>query len=174
MGNRALVVIDVQRAVVEETDPNYETEALLGRLDGLIQSARAAGVPVLYVQHDGGEGDALAHGAPGWELHPMISPLPGEVVVEKRTPDTFESTNLQALLTEQGISDLVICGLQTDCCVDATTRGAASRGYQVTLVADGHSTHAFGEPATQVIAQYNQSLSEGGFATLKPAAEIRW
>lgn len=174
MSKRALIVIDVQRAIVEETDPDYETESLLGRLSGLIQSARAAGVPVLYVQHDGGEGDPVAHGAPGWELHPAITPLPGEVVVEKRTPDTFESTNLQELLAQQGISDLVICGFQTDCCVNATTRGAASRGYKVTLVADGHSTHAFGDPAAQVIAQYNQDLSEGGFATLLPAVEIAW
>lgn len=172
MSKQALIVVDVQRAVVEETDPAYETEALLGRLDGLIQSARAAGVPVIYIQHDGGPGDPVGHGAPGWELHPVIAPLEGEVVVEKRTPDSFHETDLQAVLAERGIADLVICGFQTDCCVEATTHGAAARGYGVTLVADGHSTHAFGGPAVEVIADRNRSLSE--VATVKPAVAINW
>jgi nicotinamidase-related amidase len=68
---------------------------------------------------------------------------------------------------------LVLCGLQTDCCVDATTRGAASRGYNVTLVADAHTTSPYGaKPGAQIIADHNREL--GARATVKPAAEVSW
>jgi nicotinamidase-related amidase len=81
MGRRALIVVDVQRAVVDELDPAYDGAGLLQRLSGLIQSARAAGAPVVYIQHDGGAGDSLEHGSAGWEIHPAVAPLPGELVI---------------------------------------------------------------------------------------------
>jgi nicotinamidase-related amidase len=173
MGKRGLIVIDVQCALFEESVPAHDGEAVVGRIRGLIESARGAGVPVIYVQHDGGPGDPLAPGQAGWAIRPEIAPVPGEVVIEKRTPDSFHETNLQAELTAGGITDLVLCGLQTDCCVDATTRGAASRGYNVTLVADAHTTSPYGaKPGAQIIADHNREL--GALATVKPAAEVSW
>lgn len=173
MGERALIVIDVQQAVYDEIDPAYDAPGFLQRLTGLIDSARAAGVPVIHVQHDSGPGDSLEHGTPGWAIHPAIVPLPGEPLIEKRTPDSFVGTDLQAHLAAQGITDLVLCGMQTDCCVEATTQGAARLGFAVTLVADVHTTGAWGgKSAAEVIVEKNRSLAE--IATVKPAAEINW
>ncbi|MGE5592059.1 MAG: isochorismatase family protein [Bacillota bacterium] len=98
MGKTALLVIDVQVGMFDPSDPVYEGEALLGVISGLIDKARAAGAPVVYVQHDSsaeGPGERLNHGTPGWEIHPAIAPHAGDVVLEKTTPDSFYKTSLQ-------------------------------------------------------------------------------
>ena len=71
-GNTALLIIDVQMGMYEESNPVYRGEALLETIGGLIAQARAADVPVIYVQHDGSEGHPLHPDAPVWPIHPAI------------------------------------------------------------------------------------------------------
>ena len=170
--NSALLVIDVQLGMYEESDPVYRGEALLETIGGLAAKARAAGVPVVYVQHSGSEGHPLHPQAPGWPLHPAIAPLQGELVIHKHHPDSFQETDLQRELEAREIRPLVIAGIQTEFCVDTTTRRAYSLGYDVTLVQDGHST--WDSPdlrAPQIIAHHNRVLG-GWFAALQKASEI--
>src|SRR5688500_2506433 len=74
---KALLVVDVQRAVVDWEDPASEGEKVLGNINHLLSKAREAGAPVLYVQHDGEEGGRLFPGAQGWEIHPAVAPAEG-------------------------------------------------------------------------------------------------
>jgi nicotinamidase-related amidase len=167
----ALVVIDVQVAMFDESDPVYQGAALLTTLGMLIPKARAAGVPVVYVRHDGGPGDPLARGTPGWQIHPSIAPLPGDVIIDKRTPDSFHETPLQGELEARGVSRLVLAGIQTEICVDTTCRRAFSLGYDVTLVTDAHSTWNAGSlTAAQIIDHHNQVLR--WFAKTQAAREV--
>ncbi len=169
----ALLVIDVQQGMFAEDDPVYDGEALLSRLATLIGRARAAGVPVVYVRHGSERADHPLHiGGAGWEIHPTIAPQTGELIVDKRTPDAFHETPLHAELAARGIGRLIVAGIQTEQCVDTTTRRAASLGYDVTLVADGHSTWNLGElSAQQIIAHHNAALGDW-FATLQPAQAV--
>lgn len=73
-------------------------------------------------------------------MHAAIAPQEGDNIVEKTTPDSFHKTNLNEVLQEKGIEHVIISGMQTEYCVDTTTRRAFSEGYKVTLVSDAHST----------------------------------
>src|SRR5262245_52137198 len=168
----ALLIIDVQKGMFSEDDPVYDGENLLTKLNTLITQARAAGTPVIYVQHNGSSGDPLEPGTEGWPIHPAIEPADGEPVVGKWTPDSFHETSLQQELEARGIKKLVIAGIQTECCVDTTCRRAMSLGYETTLVKDAHSTwNSRTLTAPQIIAHHNDALN-GWFVTPRAASEI--
>ena len=170
----ALLIVDVQLGMFSENEPIHNGDALLTTLGDLIARARAASVPVIYIQHSGGEGHELNPSAPGWPIHPAIAPAEGEWVIHKRHPDSFQETNLQHELEERGIKHLFVAGIQTEYCVDTTCRRAYSLGYDVTLVQDAHSTwDTENLKATQIIAHHNQTLG-GWFVGLKAAREIEF
>jgi nicotinamidase-related amidase len=122
INDTALLVIDVQQGMFAEDDPVYQGAALLETIGGLLARARAAEVPVIYVQHNGGPGHPLEPGSEGWPIHSAIAPALGEPVVGKATPDSFHETRLQTELEARGIVKLIVAGIQTECCVDTTCR----------------------------------------------------
>ncbi len=153
--NTALIVIDVQTAVVADA---HERDAVIATIDELVESARAAATPVIWVQHDD---DELPSGSPGWELAPELQPADGEPIVCKSARDAFEETDLEERLAEQFVGRLVVTGAQTDFCVRWTLHGALTRGYDTVLVADGHTTddlsaHGLPSPA-EVIVHLNKT-----------------
>lgn len=169
----AVLVIDVQRALSTGIEAAFEADRVIAAIDGLCVRARAAGTPVIFVQHEE-QGGALEPGSEGWQLADGLVALPGDPRVGKTTPDAFHGTDLEVLLREKAIDHVVACGFQTDCCIDATVRRAVSLGYEVTLVADGHSTvNGPGSPASEVIASHNASLGALG-VRVACAAEINF
>jgi nicotinamidase-related amidase len=101
-----------------------------------------------------------------------------DVLMRKKATDSFHQTELQALLQKRGIKDLIICGLQSEFCVDTTTRRALALGYPVVLVADGHSTLNNGVlSVAQISAHHNETLANissfGPRAKAVPASEVR-
>jgi nicotinamidase-related amidase len=172
MTKQALLIIDVQNCMFDPTAPVYNHEALLTNVHGLLDRARANATPVIYVQHCGPEGAPHAPGLPGWEIHPAVAPQPGEVVVQKRTPDSFHETTLRSALDQLGIEQLIIAGIQSDYCVDTTTRRAFSEGYTITLVGDSHSTWGDGGLDAQQIIEHHNRVLGNWFATVKVAKEI--
>src|SRR5260221_177530 len=104
-------------------------------------------------------------GTAGWSCHPALPIEPADLVIEKRVPDAFDGTSLQQELAARGIRMLVIAGMQTELCIDATCRRAAALGYDVALVADGHSTFDGSRlSAADIIAPLNAPF--GPLATL--------
>lgn len=135
----ALLVIDVQVGLFERSV--YRASELLERLRGLINRARAANMPVIYIQHTGSSPRHTLHpNCPGWQIHPELAPEAGDLVIQKRFLDAFKQTTLRRELEARGIRRLIVTGLQTEMGVDATCRRAAQFGYEITLVMDGHST----------------------------------
>ncbi len=172
----ALIVIDVQRALFETSPPPADADAVLARINALTERARAAGTPVIYVQHEA-PGSALDHGQPGWQLDARLQPADGDIRVRKTTPDSFLRTDLADVLAQAGAKRLVVCGYASEFCVDTTVRRAAALGFPVTLAADAHTTqdkpHAVG---AQIRAHHNATLSSISSFGVKiaavPAADI--
>ncbi|WP_276119389.1 cysteine hydrolase family protein [Pararhizobium qamdonense] len=175
----ALLIIDVQNAVLDgegtpERQPAIDaafTETI-GRLQSVQARARAAHIPVILVQHDGGPGNPLARSSNGWGLRHEIAPVLGEAVIHKTSCDSFFQTNLGEVLAKLAITHLVIGGCQTQFCVDTAVRRAVSLGYDVTLLSDGHTTGDMGELTfAQIVAHHNHML--GGFHAGAHAVELR-
>jgi nicotinamidase-related amidase/tRNA(Arg) A34 adenosine deaminase TadA len=168
----ALLIIDVQVGNFDPAAPVWGGDGLLARIGALLARARATQTLAVYVQNCGPAGAVDEPATPGWEIHPAIAPLPGDVLVQKHHPDAFQDTPLQHQLEVRGIGRLVVAGMQTEYCVDTTCRRAYSLGYEVTLVQDAHST--WDSPllsAAQIIAHHNSVLG-GWFARLEKAGEI--
>ena len=102
--------------------------------------ARTAGAPVIFIQHDGEPGgEDVAPFTEGWKLHPDLQVRPEDLVIRKTTCDAFYGTSLEAELRSRGITTLLLMGYATDFCVDATLRSAASKDFEVVVVADAHT-----------------------------------
>lgn len=146
-GNKtALLVVDVQVGVMAQA---WQAEAVVGQVAAAVAQARAAGVPVLWVQH--ADPDDLPEGSPAWQWVPALQPAPQEVLVPKRHNSAFEGTPLEAVLAGLGVSHLVLAGASSNWCIRATAYGALERGYDLTLVADAHSTTSMTLPGGQHI-----------------------
>lgn len=174
----ALLVIDLQRAMCAGEYAMHDIDAVTDRINALAERARAAGAPVLLIQHEEAEGP-LQHEAEGWQLSERLATHPADVRLRKTAPDSFHRTELQRLLQARGVSRVVVCGLQSDYCIDSTTRGALAHGYPVVLAADAHATMDNGVlSAAQIVAHHNATLANmssfGPRVEVKPAAEIRF
>jgi nicotinamidase-related amidase len=130
----ALIVIDVQNG---NTGSGWQRDEVIDRIRGLIDGAKAAGAPVIWIQH---EGEPFTPGSDPWQIVEQVRPADGETVIPKQYLDSFADTTLRKELDTLGAGHLVICGAATDACVRATTARAQVEGYDVTLVADAHTT----------------------------------
>lgn len=152
--NTALLVIDVQKGVVANA-PNRD--GVVANINTLVHKAREADAAVVWVQHS--DDNDLQRDSESWQYVPELVRRDSEPLVHKRYGDSFEDTDLEALLAERGVGRLIVTGAQTDACVRSTLHGAFVRGYDVTLVADAHTTEdlsAYGAPPPeQVIAHTN-------------------
>ncbi len=176
-GKDALLVIDVQVAMVED-DPNvHDVENVLTSIRSVIDKAREASVPVVYVQHIEPEYERMQPGNAGFDVHPDLAATAGDAFVHKRTRDSFYGTDLKDILEGLGASRLVVTGMQTEMCVSYTSRSAVSHGYDVTLVADGHTTFNRDNVSGQLLIDvFNESFPEPDHpdrkVNVQPAAEI--
>ncbi|MER6431658.1 cysteine hydrolase family protein [Streptomyces sp900105245] len=151
--NTAVLVVDVQNGVVADA---HDRDGVIANINILIDKARTAGVPVVWVQHSS---DELEHGSESWRFVPELTRRDAEPLVHKKYGDSFEDTDLEAVLAEHQVGRLLVSGAQTDACIRSTLHGAIVRGYDATLVSDAHTTEdltKFGAPAPeQVIAHTN-------------------
>ena len=156
--NTALLVVDVQKGVVAGA---HERDAVVANVGSLVERARQAQVPVVWVQHND---EGLARGSDEWRIVPELNPSDDEPLVEKSYGDSFEDTALEDVLSDLAVGRLVVVGAQTDACIRSTLHGALVRGYDTTLVSDAHTTEdlsAWGAPPPdQVIAHTNLYWSD--------------
>nr|WP_315597773.1 isochorismatase family protein [uncultured Cupriavidus sp.] len=132
--NTALVVIDLQNEVVVNACRRHE---VLGAVNLLIERARSARIPVVWVRHTDEE---LKVGSEAWQIVAELAPASGEAIVEKQYRDAFEDTELERVLSELRVGKLLVAGAQTDMCIRSTLHGALVRGYDAILVSDAHTT----------------------------------
>jgi len=158
----ALLIIDIQRALCRGGEGAFDIDRVIERINQLSTRARAAGLPVVLIQHEE-EGGPLQQGSEGWQLDESLLVAPDDLPLRKQTLDSFHETGLHPLLQRSGVDHLIVCGLQSDFCVDSTVRRALALGYDVTLAADAHSTVANGAlSAAQISAHHNTILRNMG------------
>jgi nicotinamidase-related amidase len=151
--NTALLVIDVQNGVVSGS---HNRDEVVANINTLVEKARANDVPVIWVQHSS---DDLVRESDAWQYVPELVRSDNEPLVHKLYGDSFEGTELEELLAERRVGRLVVSGAQTDACIRSTMHGGFTRGYDVTLVGDAHTTEdlsEYGAPTPdKVIAHTN-------------------
>ena len=139
----ALLVIDIQNDYFPGgANPLFEVVKAGAKASDILELFRKKGMPVVYIQHVSTRPGAtfFAPGTQGVEIAHMVRPRPGEKVIEKHFPNSFRETELDAHLKSLGVKKLVVCGMMTHMCVDATVRAAKDLGYDVTLIGDACAT----------------------------------
>jgi len=145
----ALLVVDVQVGVVAEA---FERARIVGNIALAVRKARAAGMPVIWVQHHN-EGSLVCN-SDAWQWAPELDPAESELCIHKRHNFSFEDTPLEDALDRLGVSHLILVGAATNWCIRATAYGALDRGYDLTLVSDAHTTKDMEiEPGRVVLAR---------------------
>lgn len=147
----ALLIIDVQVGVVSAA---HRRDAVIANIQTLLASARASNTPVIWVAHSE---EQMPIGSDSWQYVPELVRVESEPLVHKIYGDSFEGTNLEEVLADANVGHLVVVGAQTDACIRSTIHGAFTRGYDVTLVSDAHTTEdatEWGAPPPDVIIKH--------------------
>ncbi len=174
----ALLIIDVQQGLDHprwgaRNNPDAER-----RVADLLAAWRAAGQPVIHVQHLSVEAASPLRGdAPGHGFKPEALPVDGEPVFQKHVNSAFIGTDLEAHLRTNGIEELVVAGLTTDHCVSSTVRMAGNLGFQVTVVEDATATfERRGPDGTHYSADLMHAVTlaslAGEFAAVRSARDV--
>ena len=158
-GRGALVVVDAQVGVMESA---WEADRVVGNIARAVDRARAAGVPVVWVQH---QDDELVPNTAAWQWVPDLVPAEGEPRVFKEYNSSFEKTLLEEELEKLGASHLALTGAATNWCIRATAYAALERGYDLTLVEDAHTTT--GDAAAAVVDDLNTVMHWVSYADVR-------
>jgi nicotinamidase-related amidase len=166
----ALLIIDIQKdyfsgGKMELVNPlDAAKKAYM-----LLQCFREHGGHHVHIQHIALKPDAtyFVKGTSGSDIHDSVAHFEGEPIVYKHYPNSFRETNLLEMIKEWGIERVVICGMMTHMCVDATARAAADFGFQVMIAADACATRdlKYGEtiiPADHVHKAFLAALKSYG------------
>ncbi len=176
---RALLLIDIQRDYFPGgAYPLVGSDAAAEVAASVLARCRRGGEPVLHVQHvwDAPEATYMRPETPGVAHDARVAPAEGEPVVVKAFPNAFLGTDLEQSLRAQGINELVVAGMMTSMCVDATVRAAVDLGFEVTVVGDGCAAPDLAHdgvvvPGEQVHAAFLAAIADG-YAEVVKADEL--
>ena len=153
-------------------------DAAAARAAEVIAGFRERGERVVHLQHvwDAPDAEFFAPGTPGVEINPAVAPVGDEPVVQKAFPNGFQHTDLEQRLRGADADQLVLCGMMTSMCVDATVRAAVDLGFECTVVYDACATKDLrfdgrAVAATDVHAAFLAALGDG-YAALTSASDV--
>lgn len=158
-----LLIVDTQKLITNEK--LYRFEALVANIRTLIHTARQNGIEVIYIRHDDGEDKPLTKGVDGFEIYEAFAPNEGEMIFDKNINSPFRNTGLLEYLRGKGKTELIVAGLQTDYCMDATVKCGFEYGFKVYVPAYTNSTfdNAF-MTAEETYRYYNDFMWNGRYA----------
>jgi nicotinamidase-related amidase len=143
MKSTALLLIDIQNDYFPKGNIELKGSEQAGLAAGKVLTFfRDHNLPVIFIQHISKREGAtyFQAGTTGVEIHASVKPLDNELIIQKHFPNSFRETDLLAQLQQRDIQKLVIVGMMTHMCVDATTRAAADLGYKNIIAADACAT----------------------------------
>lgn len=165
LAESSLIMIDLQNTYTRGVMQLDEVQPAIERAADLLERARTAGIPILHVMHDAGEGSLYDIRAQIGRIVDLVAPRDGEPVIVKSFPNAFTATDLNDRLAPG--SNLVLAGFMTHMCVSSTARGAFSLGHRPTVVAEATATRALpGTDGTAVPAAALQASSLAAVADL--------
>ena len=170
--NTVIIVVDIQLGNFIGSAPINQGPLLLENTLKILLKGRKFGYPIIFIQNMGGKGDPDEPETAGWEIHPKLLVSKNDQIIQKTTPDAFHKTQLSKVLSELNCKHLIILGLQTEYCIDTTIRRAFSLGFQVTLVADCHSTWDSDILSASLIIDHHNQVLNGFFAQLITTEEF--
>ena len=133
-----LLVVDCQKALI--TDELLWKQIFIQNVKDMIAAARKNHVEVIHVIHDDGAGRELTHGMPGFEIYDEFRPESGERVFEKCCNSAFRNTGLDVYLREKQETEVMVVGLQSDMCINATVIAGFEKGFHMIVPAFCNST----------------------------------
>jgi len=176
--NPVLVIIDIQRDYFPGgRHPLVGPDAAAEAASAVLAHQRDQGDPVIHVRHESREGGGfLEVGTPGAEIDDRVAPTGDEAVIIKHAPNSFVGTDLHDRLQGLGERPLLVVGMMTSMCVDATVRAAIDLGYDVSVMADACAAPDLSYGGTDVDgatvhAAFVAALAGAG-ATIVTSAEV--
>ena len=133
-----LLIVDTQKMIVNEKLYNFEQ--FVKNVKALIKAARENSVEVIYVRHDNGKDGELTKGKDGFEIYEKFQPLETEQVFDKTVNSPFKESGLTEYLRGKGENTVIIAGLQTDYCIDATVKCGFEHSFDIIVPAYANST----------------------------------
>lgn len=133
-----LLVVDTQKLIMNEK--LYEFDRFVFNVKELINKARENGIEVIYVRHDDGPKCELTKGNEGFEIYEDFKPINGEKMFDKKVNSAFKDTGLLEYLIDKCEKDIIITGLQTDYCIDATVKCGFEHGFNIIVPAYANTT----------------------------------
>lgn len=171
MTKTALLVIDAQELIT--TEKLYAYDKFIENICTLIAEARKNGMEVIYVRHDNGEGQLLSKGEEGFDVYSGFASENGEHVFDKSVNSPFRDSGLLGYLQEKGVKRLIVTGLQTDYCIDATVKCGFEHGFEIIVPEYCNSTfdNDF-MTAEQTYRYYNEFMWKNRYARCVDMAEV--
>ena len=133
-----LIVIDIQKGITDER--LYDFDGFINNVTNIIDTARKNGVELIYVQHDDGPGTGFSVGDKDFEIAEQVAPIAGEKIFVKEINSFFGNKELAEYLEKEDDKDVMIVGLQTNFCIDASVKSAFERGFRVIIPEGTNST----------------------------------
>ncbi|HEX3023722.1 MAG TPA: cysteine hydrolase family protein [Chitinophagaceae bacterium] len=141
--NTALLIIDIQNDYFSGgAMPLINAEEASLNAAKILNNFRAENLPIIHIQHIAVKPNAsfFLPNTFGVEIHKNVVPLQNEKLIIKHYPNSFLQTELLEYLKSRNITDLIICGMMTHMCIDATTRAAKDFGFNIVLIGDACAT----------------------------------
>jgi nicotinamidase-related amidase len=133
-----LLVVDAQSLIT--TAELYQFDVFVENVSKIIKESRAKKMEVIYIRHDDGPGSGLTKGDMGFEVYDKFKPEPDEKIFDKQFNSAFKGTGLLKYLQEKNEQNIIIVGLQTDYCIDATIKCGFEHGFHMIVPAYTNST----------------------------------
>jgi nicotinamidase-related amidase len=176
---RTLLIIDIQRDYFPGgAYPLVDPEAAAINAAQLLAAFRDAGEPVIHMQHvwDAPDAPFMRAGTPGMEIHELVAPVDGEPVLQKTEPNSFLGTDLEDELRRNAPDELVVAGMMSSMCVDATVRAAAEKGFAVVVAHDACAAPELQFDGREIAGRdvhgaFMAALGDG-YAQLRATAEL--
>lgn len=171
MKSSALLIVDVQNLLIDSKP--YNQKKLIENIKKLISLMRENNKEIVYVRHDSGEGSQLEKGTYNWGIYEGIAPLCDEVVIEKQYNSAFHKTNLKQYLDTKGIDTIILTGLQTEYCIDATCKSAFDLEYKIIIPEGCNSTYDNDYLSGEKLYEfYNNKIWKDRFAEIMSVKDL--
>lgn len=133
-----LLVVDTQKLITNEKLYNFN--AFVSNVEKIISEARRNDIEIIYIRHDDGPGSELTKGTDGFEIYERFQQINDEKIFDKKVNSAFKGTGLLEYLMDKDEKDIIIVGIQTDLCVDATIKCGFEHGFNMIVPAYANTT----------------------------------
>jgi nicotinamidase-related amidase len=161
-----LIMIDCQNTYTRGVMALDGVQDALDEAAKLLERARSAGIPIVHIEHDDGDGSLYDIRAEIGQIVDRVAPQGDETVIVKNFPNSFVQTDLDDRLKAAGARNLLLAGFMTHMCVNSTARGAFNLGYAPTVVASATATRALPGPTGVVPSDALQAASLAAISDL--------